>query len=178
MIMLMTLITEYVLCYYTTTTTTTTNTTVLWPFVYNYPGEPVSEETFTHSHTHTYPDHQSSFICFLHLLLSIASSLFNLCLAVFLHSLSPNPLWSISWSGTLHFILHTFDSSPIYCFIFTTHAHSITSFFAVVPRLCDLIVLSLSTLYLELNTHIRPSDHFHLCLLKCHLIFFSYRPYW
>jgi len=31
-----------------------------------------------HSPTHTYPDHQSSFICFLHLLQSIASSLFNL----------------------------------------------------------------------------------------------------
>jgi len=31
-----------------------------------------------HTPTHTYPDHQSSFISFLHLLLSIASSLFNL----------------------------------------------------------------------------------------------------
>jgi len=39
------------------------------------------------------------------------------------------------------------------------------------------ILVSLSTLYLELynlnTTH--PSDHSHLCLLKCHLIFFSYR---
>jgi len=34
-------------------------------------GEPVPEETFTHSH--------SSLICFLHLLQSMASSLFNLC---------------------------------------------------------------------------------------------------
>jgi len=31
-----------------------------------------------HLPTHTYPDHQSSFICFLHLLRSMASSLFNL----------------------------------------------------------------------------------------------------
>ena len=31
-----------------------------------------------HSLTHTYPDHQSSFICYLHLLRSTASSLFNL----------------------------------------------------------------------------------------------------
>jgi len=31
------------------------------------------------SPTHTYPDHQSSFICFLHLLRSTASTLFNLC---------------------------------------------------------------------------------------------------
>jgi len=27
---------------------TTTTTTVLWPFVRDYPGEPVPEETFTH----------------------------------------------------------------------------------------------------------------------------------
>jgi len=27
---------------------TTTTTTVLWPFVWDYPGEPVPEETFTH----------------------------------------------------------------------------------------------------------------------------------
>jgi len=37
-------------------------------------GEPVPEETFTHSH---YRGHQSSLICFLHLLRSMASSLFN-----------------------------------------------------------------------------------------------------
>jgi len=28
--------------------TTTTTTAVLWPFVRDYPGEPVSEETLTH----------------------------------------------------------------------------------------------------------------------------------
>ena len=31
-------------------TTTTTAVTVLWLFVWDYPGEPVTEETFTHSH--------------------------------------------------------------------------------------------------------------------------------
>ena len=30
------------------------------------------------------------------------------CLTVFFHNLCPSFLWSISWSGTLHFILHTF----------------------------------------------------------------------
>jgi len=34
--------------YKTTTTTTTTTTTVLWPFVRDYPGELVPEETLTH----------------------------------------------------------------------------------------------------------------------------------
>ena len=32
------------------TTTTTTTTTVLWPFIHDYPGEPVPKETSTHSH--------------------------------------------------------------------------------------------------------------------------------
>ena len=30
------------------------------------------------------------------------------CSAVFFHNLSPSFLWSTSWPGTLHFILHTF----------------------------------------------------------------------
>ena len=30
------------------------------------------------------------------------------CLTVFLHNLCPSFLWSSSWPGTLHFILHTF----------------------------------------------------------------------
>ena len=36
------------------------------------------EETFTHSHPITHPDHQTAFINWLHLMWSIASSLFNL----------------------------------------------------------------------------------------------------
>ena len=32
------------------TTTTTTTTTLLWPFIWDYPREPLPEETFTHSH--------------------------------------------------------------------------------------------------------------------------------
>jgi len=44
-------------------------------FVQDNPDEPVPEETFT---THSYRGHQSPLICFLHLLQSMASSLFNL----------------------------------------------------------------------------------------------------
>jgi len=44
-------------------------TTVLRPFVRNYPGEPVPEETPTH-----HPDHHPVFISFFHLPRSIASS--------------------------------------------------------------------------------------------------------
>ena len=39
----------------------------------------VSRYQKKHSPTHTYPDHQSPFICFLHLLQCMASSRFNLC---------------------------------------------------------------------------------------------------
>jgi len=48
-------------------------TTILRPFVWDYPGEPVPEETPTH-----HPDHHPIFICFFRLPRSIASSLFKL----------------------------------------------------------------------------------------------------
>jgi len=60
-----------------------------------------------HSPTHTYPGHKSSLNSFLHLLRSMASYLFDLCVTLFFHKLSPCFLWSNS-SGTLNFILHTF----------------------------------------------------------------------
>jgi len=52
----------------------TTTTIALRPFVWDYPGEPVPEEIFTH-----HPDHHPTFISFFHLPRSIASSLFKLC---------------------------------------------------------------------------------------------------
>jgi len=63
-----------------------------------------------HSPTHTYPNHQSSFICFLHLMQSAASSLFNNYVTEqsLLYNLCPCFLWSTSWSGTVDFILYTF----------------------------------------------------------------------
>ena len=99
-----------------------------------------------HLQTHNHPDHQTSYINFLQLLWSIASSfmncscnficglsdviiktfsqsvsqLFNLhAWQSFLHNPSPGPLWSSSWSGTLRFILHTF-LDPIIIF-FSQH---------------------------------------------------------
>jgi len=85
---------------------TTTTTTVLRPFVWDYPGEPVPEET---SPTHTYPDHRPSFISFLHLLRSIASSLFNLRAWQSFCTISVQVFFGLPlWPGTLHFILHTF----------------------------------------------------------------------
>jgi len=54
---------------------TYTTATIQWPFVRD---TRVSQYLKKHSPTHTYHDHQPSFICFLHLLWSIASSLFYL----------------------------------------------------------------------------------------------------
>ena len=80
---------------------------------------------------------------------------------------SPRPLWS----GTLHFILHTFLHTVI--FFLSQHAHSNATCFAVRPRLCHLILVYLSTLLGSWNsvfyvntTH--PSNHSHCCLLKYH----------
>jgi len=99
----------------TAKTTTTTTTTVLRPFVWEYPGEPVPEETFTHSHLF-----QSSIILYL---LPPSIVIYGILpvqftwLTAFFHNLSPSFLWSTSWSGTLHFILHTFLHSIIVFFL-------------------------------------------------------------
>ena len=65
-----------------------------------------------HSPAHTHPDHQTSFINFLHLLrfttiYSILYAQFT-CLTVLFDNLFPGPLWSFSWPWTLNFILHAF----------------------------------------------------------------------
>jgi len=57
-----------------------------------------------HSPTHNHPDHQTYFINFLHLLWSVASSLFSLHAWQSFSPISPSPLWS--W--TLYFILNAF----------------------------------------------------------------------
>jgi len=83
----------------------TTTTTVLWPFVRDYPGELVPEETLTHP-----PSWSSSSLYQLlpsttiHSILPVQIT----CLAIFLHNLCPCPLWSTSWSGALHLIFYTF----------------------------------------------------------------------
>jgi len=73
------------------------------------------------------------------------------CLTAFINNLSPSFLWSRGRPLGLAHLLHTsYISSPNHCLLFTAHARTIATCFAVVPRLCDLILLSLSNLYLEL----------------------------
>jgi len=113
--------------------------------VWDNPGEPVPEETFIHSHLSW-----SSIIPYqlppsitIHGILSVQFT----CLAVFFHNLSHTEVYLLATH--LPFILYSFLLPTI--LIFAAHAHTIATCFAVVPRLCHLI-------------------------LKCHLIFLSYRP--
>jgi len=129
-------------------------------------GEAVPEETFTNSHLLW-----SSIIPYLlpssftiHGILPVQVT----CLTVFFHNISSSFLWSTTWLVTLHFIIDTFlyftfyffvlhvrfhnkyISSPNHCLLFAAHAHIIAACFAVVPKLRHLILVSHSTLYLEL----------------------------
>ena len=83
----------------------TRTTTVLRPFVWDYPGEPVPEETLTHppswSSSNLYQLLPSTTI---HSILLVQITF----LAIFLHNLFPCPLLSTSWSRALHLIFHTF----------------------------------------------------------------------
>jgi len=121
-------------------------------FVRDNPGEPVPEETFTHSH----PPWSSNIpICFLHLLRSMASSLFN---PRALQSFFPqfhfkfSMVYLLAWHPPLH---TPYISSPNHYLFFAAHAHTIATCFAVAPRLCHLILVSLSALYLGFVLHIQ-----------------------
>jgi len=126
---------------------------------HNYPGELVPEETFTHSPILiiNHPLSASSIHNDPYIILPVQFT----SLTVFLHNLCPSPLWSTSWSGTLHFILHTF-LHPIILFFHNTCSYQ-GKCFAVVPRLCHLILVSLSTLLETLSFTLTP--HIHLTIL-------------
>jgi len=92
-----------------------------------------------HSPTHTHPDHRTNFINFLHLLWSIASSLFNLRAWQSFTTTSLQVLCGLplglgpSTSCSVHF-------SPSHHLLFTTHAHTIAACSAVIPMLCHLFL--------------------------------------
>ena len=116
-----------------------------------------------HSHTHTHHGHQTS------LSASLSFTNHDILLVQFTcHNLSPSFLWSTT-SYTIHFF-----------------TQSLSSFCSTRPYLCNLFCcsteimssnpsLSLNPLLGTLSssaTH--PSDHSHLCPLKCHLSFHNY----
>jgi len=78
----------------------------LYGFCPGQPGWAYTRRTFTHSHLSwssivPYLLHPSNTI---HGILPVQST----HPTIFFHNLSPSFLWSTSWTGTLHFILHTF----------------------------------------------------------------------
>jgi len=56
-------------------------------------------------------------------------------------------IYLLAWHPAVH---TPYISSSNHCLLFAAHAHIIATCFAVVPRLCRLILVSFSTLYLEL----------------------------
>jgi len=117
-------------------------------FVRDKPGEPILLETFTHFHLAW-----SSIIPYL-----LPPSIFYNpwhppCSMYVFDSLFPQSLskFSLLYLLAWHPLLHTpYSSSPNHCLLFTAHAHTIATCFAIVPKLCHLIQVSLSTLHLEL----------------------------
>ena len=84
----------------------------LWPA---YPGRPVPEETFTHSH----PSGSSCFLYHLSPFAMVHGIRFIqlTCLTVLTYNLFPGLLWSSPWSWTLNFMLHTFFHPVIVIFL-------------------------------------------------------------
>jgi len=92
------------------------------------------------------------------------------CSVYVLDSLFPQSLskFSLVYLLAWHPPLHTpYISSPNHCLLLAAHAHTIATCFAVVPKLCHLILVSLTPSLgksCSCNT-IHPSDHSHICPL-------------
>jgi len=114
---------------------------------------PVSRYQKKHSLTHTYCGHQLYLICF-----TIYCDPWHppCSLTVFFHKLCP----SLAWHPPLH---SPYISSHNHCLLFAAHAHTIATCFAVVPRLCHLILVSLNPLLGTLSCSFMP--HIHLTIL-------------
>jgi len=118
-------------------------------FVRGNPGEPVPEEMFTHSHLLW-----SSIIPYL---LPLSITIHGILpvqfkyLTDFFQNLSPSFLWSTSWPGTLHFILHTF-LHPIIVFFRSTCPYHCNLFHCSTKIMSSNPSLSLK-LYLVTSHH-------------------------
>jgi len=128
---------------------------------------PVPEETLTHPPSWSSSSlHQLLPSTMIHSILPLQIT----CLAIFAQPLSMSSLvYLLVWSSPPHI---PYISSPNQCLLFAAHAQTIATCFAVLSILYHLFLVFLSTPYLELCLNItHPSDHSHLCWLKCHLIF-------
>ena len=106
---------------------------------------PVGQYQKKHSPAHNHPDHRISFIIFLHLQRSVASSLFSLW------------AWQSSWTTSVQVLfglplglgnstsysMHFFTQSS---HLFAAHAHTNAAcWYAAIPMLCHLYLVSLSS---------------------------------
>ena len=136
--------------------TTTTTTTVLWPFVWDYPGEPVPEETFTHPPSWSSNLYQLLPSTTIHSILTVQIT----CLTVFLHNLSMSSLvWSHprTTSYSIHFFTQSVSSfrstGPYHRNLFCCSINIISSIPS--PSLNSL----LGTLPFTLTLHIHLTTH-------------------
>jgi len=137
----------------------------------------VSRYQKKHSPTH-HPDHHPIFISFFHLPQSIASSLFKLRASQSFCTTSLHVLFGLpiglqpSTSYSIHFFTQSVSSfhntCPYHLNLFCCSINIISS----IPSL-SLNSLLGTVFYLNIT---QPSNHSHLCSLKCHLIFFPDRP--
>jgi len=89
------------------------------------------------------------------------------CLTVFFpQSISKFSLvYILAWHPQLQ---TPYISSPKHCLLFTAHAHTTTNCFAVVPRLCHLILVSLSNPLLgTLSCSLTPHIHLTTLISAC-----------
>jgi len=117
------------------------------------------------SPTHIHHDHRTFFIYFLHLLRSIAFFFIQFTyLTVFFDNLSPDPLWSSSWSTS--YSMHFFTQSSSFRSTCPSHS-SLFCCSAVIPMLCHLHLISLSASSLgNLSFSLMPRIHLsHLAIL-------------
>jgi len=134
-------------------------------FVRDNPGEPVPEETFTHSHLSW-----SSVIPYLLPLSITIHSILPVqftCLTDYFHNLSPRYLWSTSWPGTLnftHFFIQSLSS------FHSTYQYYHNLFCCSTEIMSSNTSLSLSTLYLCVYTFFiwNHLDITNLCFVLLH----------
>jgi len=126
----------------------------------------VSRYQKKHSPTRTYCDHQSSIFCFLHpwhppCSIYVPGSLFPQSLSKF------SLVYLLAWHPQLHI---PYTSSPSHCLLFAAHAHTIATCFAVVLRLCHLILVCLvclSTLLGTLSCSLTPHINLTILISAC-----------
>jgi len=121
----------------------------------------VSQSQKKYSATHTYSDHQSSFICFLHLLRSMASSLFNLCTWQYFYTIPVHAFFGVHL-GLASFT--SYISSPKHCLLFAPCNDAIVAMMTL--TLGRRLLLGIGKQWYQLHDFIQYSSNsgLHSCI--------------